>query len=223
MSALAPTINTIGPHSDMVRTLRLIQRRGYTSAIIAGGAIRDMYFNTPVKDIDIFLWDHNTKACPEKTTATVCLYDEKFISRLLNLDETKTWYRRDFVMRSGMGEDEDYPVTQYVTQVWSVVKNDLPYQLIFLNKDPLEYVDRHFDLALSKAYCDGYKIRYTKDFSLDAQRRTLTICSHGLTQAHFDYICEEYVPRIKEKYPNFVTKVAPHNAHLVDDKNIHLI
>ena len=223
MRALTPTISTITPHHDMIRALRLVQAGGYRSALLAGGAIRDMYFHRPIKDIDIFLWDPETKNNPEWVIKRRSPIDETYISSLLKLDETKSWYRRDFVMKSGLGEDEEYTTTQYVTQVWSVVKNELPYQLIFLNINPLEYIEKHFDLAISKAYCDGYKIRYTKDFSIDAQRQTLTICSHGLTQRHFDYVCESYLPRIKAKYPTFVAKVAPHNAQFVDDKNLHLL
>lgn len=223
MRALQPTISTITPHHDMVRSLRLIQRRGYISALIAGGAIRDMYFQHPIKDIDIFLWDPDTKGNNECHPADAGSINEKYITKLMDLDVVQSWYRRDFAMRSGLGEDEEYMVTKHVTQVWSVVKNELPYQLIFLNIKPLEFVEKHFDLALCKAYCDGYKIRYTKDFSIDAQRQTLTICSHGLTQRHFDYILETYLPRIKEKYPNFVAKVADHNVQFVDPKNSHLI
>lgn len=223
MRALQPTISTITPHHDMVRSLRQLQRQGFVHSLIAGGAIRDMYFQRPIKDIDIFLWDPDVKGNTEKNLTAGIGINEKSITKLMDLDVNQSWYRRDFATRSGLGEDEEYAVTKHVTQVWSVVKNEIPYQLIFLNIKPLEFVENHFDLAICKAYCDGYKIRYTKDFSIDAQRQTLTICSHGLTQRHFDYILETYLPRIKEKYPSFVPKVASHNAKFVDDKNIHLL
>lgn len=223
MRALQPTISTITPHHDMVRTLRHLKRQGFVNALIAGGAIRDMYFQQPIKDIDIFLWDPDVKGNAEGNLTINHRIDEKGIIKLMDLDVSQSWYRRDFATRSGLGEDEEYAVTKHVTQVWSVVKNELPYQLIFLNIRPLEFVEKHFDIALCKAYCDGHMIRYTKDFSNDANHQTLTICSHGLTQRHFDYICEAYLPRIKEKYPNFVAKVAPHNEKFLDDKNIHLL
>ena len=43
--------------SEPIKNLQKLQNMGFTSAIIAGGSIRDDYTGHPINDFDIFLWD----------------------------------------------------------------------------------------------------------------------------------------------------------------------
>ena len=45
-----------GISGDDLWVLDKLQLIGYTSAIIAGGAVRDVYFKKPLRDIDIFYY-----------------------------------------------------------------------------------------------------------------------------------------------------------------------
>jgi len=120
-------------------------------------------------------------------------------------------------------DDDLYFISKHITQVWNCLKEGRQYQLIFLNVSPLEYVDKYFDIGLCKAYCDGTRVRFTKDFSIDATQKTLTVCGQGLTKRHFNCILENHLRRMKNKFPGYVARVADHNLELVDNDNKHLI
>lgn len=228
MTYLPPTINTISGHSEMVRVLRHLQNRwGFSSALIGGGAIRDIYFQQFPKDVDIFLWDPSSKACPDPVRRNPRVLNEDMIWEMMDCRGDRSFWQRDWVEQGSLHDEDDedalYFISKYITQVWNCVKEGRQYQLIFLNVAPLDYVNKYFDIGLCKAYCDGYKVRFTKDFSIDATQKTLTICGEDISKRHFDYILENHLARMKRKFPGYVARVAPHNLSLVDDGNKHLI
>lgn len=193
-------------HDEIVRTLHLIQKAGFDNAIIAGGAVRDLYFDEMPRDIDIFV--QAEVGCPN------ILHPEKgfnLIAKMMRL-RFGVGYASDSVARvfdgSGKGMNG-------VTGILNVMKNYIPYQLVILNMDPVKFVEDRFDIGLCKAYCDGTKFRFTPDFMHDAQNKLMTICAKDMTQSEFDYTMNTHIPRIKHKFQGHKVVVSPWNEHLV--------
>lgn len=205
------TINKINAHHDMVRALRRLHVAGFPSALIAGGAIRDLYFGNHIKDVDIFL---------EVDVFGKCT-DPDYIWNIMDCKMDEPFWRFDEITESSP-TGEQY-VGQLVEQVWDVYRDQTAYQLIFLNVPPEEYVNKHFDIGLCKAYCDSSKLRFTRDFSNDAANKTLTIVAEEINQAQFNYILHHHLVRMKRKFPGYTTRVAPHLMDFIDDSNRHMI
>jgi hypothetical protein len=179
--------------------------------VIAGGAIRDLYFGRHLKDVDIFL--------PKDIHGNY--RDRDYVWSLMGCNIDEPFWRFDEIDEAG-SDDHDY-TGQFVECAWNVYRDQQTYQLMFLNVSPEEYVNRHFDIGLCKAYTDGYKIRFTRDFSNDAAYKTLTICAEDIDQPHFDYILNNHLKRMKDKFPGYTTRVAAHLVDFVNDSNRHLL
>lgn len=207
-------ILNINRYDEVVRTLRLIQEAGFQSAVIAGGAVRDIYFDLMFKDIDVFVWD------PRKSNESVPNIahpknGSEELQNILRLNPTKSrgysdelhWVKQNYTGDHTGGR---------VSNIWNVVKNFIPYQIILTLKPPVDFVNNHFDLGICKAYCDGTKFRYTPDFMRDAQNKCFTVVAKDMTEPEFIYTMHHHIPAIQHKYPGFSTRIAPWNQQLVD-------
>lgn len=211
--------HNVHKHDEVVRTLHLLQNAGFKSAIIGGGAIRDLYFEIMPRDIDIFLWDPNysdenideeTKKIVHPTT-THPKVGTNVIWNIMKLRSTYSFHHVDDDVRriySNYGDSR-------VTVIWDVMKNLLPFQLVFLKDRPVDYVEDHFDFGLCKCYCDGEKFRFTPDFNRDVKNKTITLVAKDLTEEEYRYAMEQHLPKVKDKYPGFRVQVAPWNEPLV--------
>lgn len=180
--------------SDDLWVLHQLHRVGYKSAIIGGGAIRDAYFDRPPNDIDIYVWASD--ASNETIDSSYRHLDEKKLVTLFNLDAA------DQVKRLGQSYSDR---VIHIKSVFSVYNDtlDMVYQIIVLNKSPIEYVTRYFDIGLCMCYCDGVKMRYTNNFIRDAQQKTLTICGE-LTEQEYNTTINQHLDKMKLRFPNFI-------------------
>lgn len=177
-----------------------------TNAVMAGGAIYDLYTGQAIKDYDIFIKLSNG-AIDEDTIAAAMqipgngsqMFGEAFIEEV--------------VTRTG------YELSPHVDQVWNVEHGVYTYQLIFLTMDPIDYIEKHFDFGICKAYCDGRKIRYTIECLKDINEKTITICDGGFKQMQFDYILKNHLARVRRKYPSHQLVLHPNLLKLINDKN----
>lgn len=222
------------PQSDPVKILRRLQQFGYKSAIIAGGAIRDDYTGESISDYDIFLWDprqsnefdrliNPVTYKPRLDVESACFEQEQtsWFTSLLNADIVEQIFMQGGYAggpTNGDGDALDTPgIGSYLTSIWEAEVEYDTYQLIYTPIKPVDHVNKHFDIGLCKAYCDGDKIRYTQDFLRDVRDKTFTICGQGMTPESFEYCMEYHIDKLEWKYPSFTTKVAPHNQKLYDD------
>lgn len=232
------TLNTLSKIHDPVRALRKLRTAGFKNAIIAGGAIRDLYANKFISEYDIFLWDpdesHNTDVYTFSMQSNL---DSTFngtinsilISKILNIPVTED----DGLFGSVYIELNDSWETDIdsfysgentcVTQIWNISYGMTSYKLIFLNKDPLKFFDDNFHLGICRAYCDGNKIHCTSDFLKDMRNDTITIRNTKLTKEHFDYMIEYHLQNVRYKYPGFKVIIHPNLVQFVDDDNQHYI
>jgi len=209
--------------ADDIWVLRQFQQAGYSSAVIGGGAVRDAYLNRDAHDIDIFIWD--SRESNEPINHSFQVLNEASIAKLLNMapnkdvepieDEWDKLFGHPTVGVGGLNwgdEDSVERVTDvsyegrgnHIHCVWDVYKADFEtvYQLIVLNKDPKEYVERYFDIGLCMCYCDGRKMRFTDKFLTDAKNKTLTICGE-LTEAEYNYTMNHHIKKLKSRFRDY--------------------
>jgi len=181
--------------SEPIRILRRLQAFGYTSAIIAGGAVRDDFMEEAISDYDFFLLDPNAslefKAPPNEDTM----------------------FRKIFGT-SDMEKIHDGSYGNLINEIYELRTDCDIYQVIYTPVDPIEYVNKYFDVGLCKAYCDGKKIRYTPDFLRDVKEKTLSIVAQEMTQDQFNYTMDVHVDKLKEKYPHYTITVPHYNIPL---------
>lgn len=206
----------IKPTDHMIQTLRMIQSAGHTSAIIAGGAIRDTVMDVMVNDVDIFI--QSPSHIPSDQPRPDCLPAHPFKheewltywARVLKLD-TKTrsvvgdrisWHYSAYTPPADHST-ETFKHSPSILSVWNVFRGFNMYQLIFTTSNPVEYVEEKFDFGICKAYCDGTRVRLTRDFVTDSRNRTITLVGKELTARQVEYAVSSHFPRIQEKYPGY--------------------
>ena len=180
--------------------LKALQHVGNVSAIIAGGAVRDTYFSKPISDIDIFIFDPVFSGKQRVNQLTT-----QYVSNLMGGEDVcDVWELYHTMWSSPAGGTTN----RFVTQIINLFKDGTDYQLISLKIDPVEYVKKYFDVGLCMAYCDGKRMRFTERFLTDANNKTITLCG-DLNKEEYDYATKNHIPRIRNKYPDFVVKVDP--------------
>ena len=205
--------------SEPIKILRKLQAIGFTSAIIAGGAVRDDYADESINDFDIFMWDPNhsneypTKQIKEGQSNEDYFYG--LFSKILDTDSLEQLLSSD--PENGYAENQagDGSIGAQLTSIWEGLTDFSLYQFIFTKINPVDHVNKYFDIGFCKAYCDGTKIRYTQDFLHDWKNKTFTIVGENMTQDQFNYVMEYHVDKLEWKYPHFQVEVAPHNQHLM--------
>jgi hypothetical protein len=199
--------------ADDLWVLRQLQKVGYTSAIIAGGAVRDAYFDKPPVDVDIFVWGetHSNELLAPDARLT-----RKNIIKLLHLTDVRPLSNENDSMDSFVWDyidsdevvfaSEAYYTKQlvHVLGVWNVYIADFEtqYQIIILNKPPVVYATQYFDIGLCMCYCDGNKIRYTNEFLTDAKNQTITIAG-DLTKSEYEYTIANRVQKMQQRFPGY--------------------
>ena len=188
-------------HDKYVDPLKLIQNAGFTSAIIAGGAFRDLYHNIEPKDIDIFVWDPEfSDEQPEWQHTTAFTNDDDDTSircwrTILELDPEDS-------ITLIYGEYSSFCARN--TAVWDIWKSGINIQIIFTKTKPVDHMHRYFDIGLCKCYHDGHKVHYTDDFMTDANNKLLTIVAPYMTREEYATTMHVHVPALRKKYPHHV-------------------
>jgi hypothetical protein len=206
----------ISQSEDMIRVLSLLHQAGHTTAIIAGGAIRDRFHGVEVSDIDVYIQYTPNTLSPfprQKYSGPEWL---TYWTSVLKLQTTGYRALADAVdyYYSTYADEEDSNANRVVA-VWNVWKNYIKYQIILTSLSPIDYVERHFDFGICKAYCDGTKVRLTRDFITDSQKKSITLVGKNLSRTQCIYAVEDHLPRIQAKYPNHQFKVAPWNEGIL--------
>lgn len=204
---------------EAVRTLRRVQVRGFRSAVIAGGAIGDLFFGKRPRDYDIFVMtpylskEFNTNN--EPTSVPEFWFDVVGCNRGPESND----YVHQFNRKEDYDEDSPYFASNRVSEVYKIQKNSVEYNIVLVDTDPREYVENYFDFGICRALCDGFKNIYTSDFMKDATNKTITICEAAFTKETFDYSVKRHLPRVRAKFPYFDVKVHPSNELFIDDEN----
>jgi len=197
--------------------LREIKNR-YPSAIIAGGAIRDLTLGSYVKDFDIFVHAGDNH---EKRSAQ--FYDPYHWEQLtkpakpVSSSRQKGAFIGDRISRAPQAASK----TTDSPGVKGVIKFDLTYDItldiIITNVPPIEYVEEYFDLGICKTYTDGSKVHYSADFMSDVNNKRITILGKHMTYNEIKRCQVDHIMRVRDKYPHFTPHNAPHIKKILDD------
>jgi len=180
--------------NEPVQVLRKIQRVS-SNAIIAGGYFRDKFNEVPYSDIDVYIQQ------PDAFSAATNFTDMEFWKEYFNLN-VEDWKSQDDI--SDLSEtDEEYDIVNNsnIIAVFEMTKNELAYNLIVVNTDPVEYVTEHFDFGICKTWCDGEKITFTKEFMSDVEHNTLTYTEEKVSPANFNHAMHIHLAKLQRKYP----------------------
>jgi hypothetical protein len=197
---------------ESIQILRKIKET-LPDAILAGGAIRDVYHNKNVKDYDLFVSGNTTLDVYKDS-----FWEKQFsLGNELHVDDSIT-------NLSDLSDSEDASCegTTHVDTVWEVNKNGSLYNVIILNANPTEYINRFFDIGICKTYSDGRRIRFTSDFMHDSRNHLLTIVSESMSQPDFNRMMDRHVAAVKLKYPGYKLVVPPRFAEYYKEYNLTL-
>lgn len=171
----------------VTETLATIQKE-IPHAIIAGGFLRDMDNDRPVKDLDIFIYNSREYAKWIKREAIADLLDMP----LKNVCK-KYMYS---------------PTLMGVFDIGNTTKYAVPYpiQIMFTTFESKEGIVNDFDINLCKVSYDGDQLIYDPTYLQDVQDRSITQSrytdSNISGQIHHLY-------RVKDKYVEYELKLLP--------------
>ena len=189
-----------------MKALEALNENGFPEAVIAGGAIRDLYHNVAVKDVDIFL-----PYRPDRLTdALNAVYDGGW-RRTLGAEEAAytEWITELYEVHEPM-EVRDFPSCDLVKAP------PAQFQVIMMN-DQFEFspmnVLRRMDFGMCQIAFDSDGYQWTYEFMKDYINNSFTVCRSDNT-AMFNRSLERF-RRFQEKYPSYKLVVPPQFTHLV--------
>lgn len=152
-------------------------------ALIAGGCLRDIVHNVPIKDIDIFVTPMSLSRWGQ-----CCLAVQEHYPTLSNDD--------DFDDSTATA-----PIECETGHMYYRRKDPIPINMILLKTlRPVEYAPR-FDWGLCQIYYDGNTVTRLSPFNQDSANKTLTLCRWtDLEGVQYSYGRFE---RLLKKYPGY--------------------
>lgn len=182
---------------DIFRNLR----EYVPGAIIAGGAVRDMVYELPYTDVDIFF---NASQWP---VSAAHFYDY-VIPKVFKLT------REDYIKQSvdfyrELSFDRHEYLGSNVSNVVDIFKGGRHFQLISITKgNVIDHVKHNFDLNACKIYHDGTVITRTKEFKDFVASKELEASEAVKQGAIGDYNLVVRAVKIIERYKEFDIKMS---------------
>lgn len=138
--------------------------------VIAGGAVRDVLNNRPVKDIDVFMqvpdWEHSAFEASELIDEVVAAVNKLFYS--------SGSPRESLTIEAESGEASDISYDIHSVWHWAHGFNNLPCDLVFIKEDPAACYEA-FDFGLCQALVSpAYGLRTSRAYHQDALNRKIT-------------------------------------------------
>lgn len=178
---------------------------------IAGGAVRDLLHDKPVKDIDCFIYLDAVKKQSRPLTELVTEYrsDEEIAA---------AWYDgctslADILHSEWEGDGADLDASNskgYSYGAFSLVdfKQGLhmhPVQLVFINEHPLDNVKNHFDFGLSQCWVTQAGLGWTSAYWHDRENHRITyLRSKVEPNEQRRRSSRDRAERLKAKYPGWM-------------------
>lgn len=146
--------------------------KGAAPLVIAGGAVRDVLNNRPVKDIDVFMqvpdWEHNPLDASELIDDVVAAVNKLFYT---------TGVSRDSLIVSDpdcQGDASDVSYDIHSVWHWTCGFNCLPCDIVFIREDPAKCYEA-FDFGICQALVSpSYGLRTSRAYQRDALDRKIT-------------------------------------------------
>lgn len=177
---------------------------GYPSAVIAGGAMRDLTFGRAIKDIDVF----------------ISYEDDKRVSQF-DVDNRSYIYKEFSGYMNIPDVGRIYSVEQQNNNV-----NDINYNIEVISMDkgmsPFDRIDT-FDFGICQIAFNGSEIYKTEHFKHDEQNKTVTLV-YCENQHEWDRSTYRYERSLSKKYSEFTAVIPPRDSYpeLHTNKNLSM-
>ena len=158
-------------------------------AMIAGGAVRDWYFNKTARDLDLYM-----RMPLQNTSALV----KRYIQFVLMGTNIRQLERND--------PDHNYAALPDLKWVYEFEFEGMKVNLMVMEKGVDTEILANFDTSICRCYFDGRESHFTEDFLTTVRTRTIII--------HDNYTGEEaHIRKLAKYYPQFcfakIIKVEP--------------
>lgn len=213
--------------------LKSFQAAGAGEAVIAGGALRDLFNSRQIKDVDIFL---RTQGGRKKNKKFI---QAAFDAAGIEVQEQTVGYDYGSAIKAKFPEpntsSEKKSTTQGVTretemEAWKIIAGprNTEYNIIFVNdnldrklsSEALRLEQRSvfagglldsFDIGLCQIACDGDSIVSTAAYKDDVKHRRISLLRPNASS-------EDHLQRVVKKYPEWQLNTAAHQALLPKPK-----
>jgi hypothetical protein len=175
--------------SDWRTLLTKLQRTSFSEAVIAGGCLRDLDNDRPIKDIDIFVVSRGTET--------------------KNLLDAALGMTGAIASAEGPGPDSDTidPLATVIEYVFDgAIALPTPIQVIVMDedptmRDPTEFMYKQlqrFDIGLCRIGFDGKHVYASDEYATDKKNQTITI----VLEKNLKH-SRARLQRIGQKYPGW--------------------
>jgi hypothetical protein len=193
-------------YPNITSIFRKIQKE-FPDALLAGGAVRDLVLNRPIKDGDIFIGGNPNKSIFHKKIFDKTHWIQNPTRFWRDLLEDETW--RVYVQTGTYSKLDDISIDLVVklfNPYLASISNFDSFDIVFLLKSAKSYFIEDFDFNICKAAYDGSNYLYTYGFLKDISNKTITL-SGPLDKNKINYSMNVHLPRIKHKYSTYQTVV----------------
>ena len=175
------------------QVLRTFQDKGAKEAVIAGGALRDLFNHKPVKDVDIFI---RTQGSQKKNRQ---MLEEAF--RSTRLEITYQQSGNDYFSGERFPAPKAKNNGRNVAESWTIIagRDKTEYNIIFVPElvSPLKLIES-FDFGLCQIGYDGKIIFSTNRYNDDVRDKRICFALTDVNDTS-----AEHLQRIIKKYPDW--------------------
>ena len=157
----------------------------HPQAIIAGGALRDLWHGKPIKDVDIFV---PVKECS----------DDLYVDQIIALDPYAEKVASSIYGQSQEGEPQ--PGFRHIHVIWRLNIDGVIYEVIFI-EDRGEDLISVFDLSLAQIGYDGQSLRTTAAFNQTVFDKVIRVLNVNRADRGI-----KRLRRVLEKYPDYTSE-----------------
>lgn len=167
----------------------------------AGGCVRDVICNRPVKDFDLYIqitdWDHESPLEASEDIDT-CI---SRLDKLLFSDGKPKSKGHDITDEEARSYKDSHI---RICDVWGYdhAFNDMPCDVIFVKDELTVTFEDGFDFGLCQAWVGHYGLRTTKWFWRDYHNKIITYMFSPADQRQYK-ASQEHLARILPKYPGW--------------------
>ena len=154
------------------------------SAVIAGGALRDLWHGKPIKDVDVFIpvraEDVDLDAIKRKVIA---------IHPYAELIQTSLYGQRGNSAQPGF---------RNIFAIWRMTIDGTIYELIFI-EDMGEQLHEVFDISICQIMFDGELLHVSREFDRSIQDGVIRVCNTNRADRQV-----KRLRRVMDRYPEYV-------------------
>jgi hypothetical protein len=171
--------------------------KGRAPLVIAGGSVRDVLNNRPVKDIDVFMqvpdWEHDPLQASELIDEVVAAVGKLFYSPGVS--------RETVIVNDPDAEGDASDISYDIHSVWhwTCGFNCMPVDIVFIKEDPAKCYEA-FDFGLCQALVSPvYGLRTSRAYQRDSLNREITFLLNAAQRDRSRVHLSHFLP----KYPGW--------------------